>query len=260
MTKQTRTPRLLKLPAAVALAVVSLTGFYADQAQAQWAVIDPAHIAQDAANFIQTAAQYGKEVAQYASVLQHYAQQLISLQSMSFSSVLSLDTTYVRIADDAGVAEACPSPKDGVPIIPGLLTLSLPKLQDSVVDSQMKVCQQIVMRRNHQYNVTVDMLNRVNTVYGGYARQFEQISQMVGTSQGALAGAQANIARGQASMDTEMRLWQVQVQSDDQIIKYLEGQQAKLGQEAMKGKNTLLGTIVHAGTLELAFSTLNSGN
>ncbi|MBT2115652.1 hypothetical protein KK141_07975 [Dyella sp. LX-66] len=260
MTKQTRTPRLLKLPAAVAFAVVSLSGFYANQAQAQWAVIDPAHIAQDAANFIQTAAQYGKEVAQYAAVLQHYAQQLISLQSMSFSSVLSLDTTYTRIAPDAGVADACPSPKDGVAIIPGLLTLSLPKLQDSVVDSQMKVCQQIVMRRNHQYNVTVDMLNRINTVYGGYAKQFEQISQMVGTSQGALAGAQANIARGQASMDTEMRLWQVQIQSDDQIIKYLESQQAQLGQEAMKGKSTILGTIVQAGTLKLAFDELNSGN
>jgi len=260
MTKQTRTPRLLKLPAAVAFAVVSLAGFYADQAQAQWTVIDPAHIAQDATNFIQTAAQYGKEVAQYAAVLQHYAQQLISLQSMSFTSVLSLDTTYTRIADDAGVADACPPANNDVSIIPGLVSLSIPKLSDSVLESQTKVCQQIVMRRNHQYNVTVDMLNRVNTVYGGYARQFEQISQMVGTSQGALAGAQANIARGQASMETEMRLWQVQIQSDDQIIKYLENQQAKLGQEAMKGKHTLLGTIVQAGTLELAFKTLNSGN
>ncbi|GAA0693728.1 hypothetical protein ISN75_03250 [Dyella marensis] len=260
MTKQTRTPRLLKLPATVAFAVVSLSGFYANQAQAQWAVIDPAHIAQDAANFLQTAAQYGKELAQYQAVLQHYAQQLISLQSMSFSSVLTLNTTYTRVDLKDGVADACPSSKDGMPSISDLISLAMPSMNEPVVDAQLKICQQIVMRRNHQYNLTVDMLNRINTVYGGYMQQFEQISQMVGTSQGALAGAQANIVRGQASMDAEVRLWQVQVQADEQIIQYLQSQQAQLGQTAMKGKSSLLGTLVQAGTLKLAFDHLNNGN
>ena len=259
MTKQKHTPRLLKLPAAVAFGLASLVGLFANQAQAQWVVVDPSHIAQDAANFATTVGQYAKEIAQYQAVLQHYAQQLISLQSMSFSSVLTLNTTYERVNLTDGVADACPSSKDGVPSISSLVSLAMPSFTDSVADSQLKICQQIVMRRNHQYNVTVDMLNRINTVYGGYMQQFEQISQMVGSSQGALAGAQANIVRGQASMEAEIRLWQVQVQAD-QMIQYLQNQQAQLGQSAMKGKSTLLGTIVQAGTLKLAFDELNSGN
>jgi len=260
MTKQTRTPRLLKLPAAVAFAVVSLSGFYANQAQAQWTVIDPAHIAQDAANFFKTIEQYGKELAQYQAVLAHYQQQLISLNNMSFDK-LKLDTTYSRIAEDAGVADACPSPKtDGIPSATSLLAMIIPKPSDNVVDAQLNVCQQIVMRRNHQYNVTVDMINRINTVYANYLQQFDSLASAVGTSQGALAGTQASIERGQANMETEMRMWQVQVQVDDQMIKYLETQQAQLAQTAMKGKHTILGTIVQAGTLELAFKTLNSGN
>jgi len=260
MTKQKHTPRLLKLPAAVAFGLASLVGLFANQAQAQWVVVDPSHIAQDAANFGETLAQYGKEIAQYKAVLDHYAQQLISLQSMKFSSVLTLNTTYTRIDEDAGVADACPSSKDGIPSVSSLVSLVMPSSTQPVVENQLKICQQIVMRRNHQYNVTVDMLNRINTVYGTYMQQFEQISSMVGSSQGALAGAQANIVRGQASMEAEVRLWQVQVQSDEQIIQYLQGQQAQLGQTAMKGKSSLLGTIVQAGTLKLAFDHLNSGN
>lgn len=107
MTKQKHTPRLLKLPAAVAFGLASLVGLFANQAQAQWVVVDPSHIAQDAANFATTVGQYAKEIAQYQAVLQHYAQQLISLQSMSFSSVLTLNTTYERVNLTDGVGPAC---------------------------------------------------------------------------------------------------------------------------------------------------------
>lgn len=259
MTKQKRTHRLLKLPAAVAIGVASLTGFFTNQAQAQWVVIDPSHIAQDATNFAQTVIQYGKEIAQYKAVLDHYAQQLISLQNMSFTSV-TMDTSYSRIAPDAGLEEACPSPKQGLPSMTDLIGLVVPNPSEPVIDSQLKICQQIVLRRNHQYNVTVDMLNRLEGPYSSYLQTYEQLASMVGSSQGALAGSQANIQRGIANLDTEMRTWQAQIQVDDQMIKYLQDQQATVAKTAMHGKNTIFGNIVQAATLKIAFDELNSGN
>jgi hypothetical protein len=104
------------------------------------------------------------------------------------------------------------------------------------------------------------MLNRLNGPYSQYLQEFDRIAQLVGTSQGALAGSQADIQRGQANLDTEMRTWQAQIQVDDQMIKYLENQQATLAKSAMRGKNTILGNIVQAATLKIAFDELNSGN
>jgi hypothetical protein len=171
-----------------------------------------------------------------------------------------MDTSYSRIADDAGLEEACPSPKQGLPTIKSLLGLVVPDPNQPIIDNQLRICQQIVLRRNHQYNVTVDMLNRLNGPYSQYLQEFDRIAQLVGTSQGALAGSQADIQRGQANLDTEMRTWQAQIQVDDQMIKYLENQQATLAKSAMRGKNTILGNIVQAATLKIAFDELNSGN
>ena len=259
MTKQKRTPRLLKLPAAVAFGVASLAGLFANQAQAQWVVVDPSHIAQDAANFATTVGQYAKEIAQYQAVLQHYAQQLISLQNMSFS-MPSMNTTFTEVPLTQGVEEACPS-DDGVSgIVGSLLQLAAPDFNKPIVASQHEICQQITMRRNHQYNLTVQMLNRLQGPYSQYLQTYEQLASAVGSSQGALAGSQANIVRGTANLDTEMRNWQAQIQTDVEIIKYLEMQQAILGKTAMRGSNTILGNIVQAATLKIAFDKLNNGN
>lgn len=237
--------------------MLSLGGLFTTPVAAQWQVIDEAALSQDKSNFVQTLEQYGKEIAQFKSVLDHYAQQLISLAGMEFTQP-AMNAILTEVPLSQGVDEACPNNTGVTGIVNELLQLAAPDFDKPIVASQLQICQQIVMRRNHQYNLTVNMLNRLQSTYSQYLQEYERLATLVGSNQGALAGSQSAIIRGSAHLETEMKNWQAQIQTDEQIIHYLQSQQATLGKVAMRGKNTVLGNVVQAATLKLAFDQLNS--
>lgn len=250
--------RFAKLRIGLVACVLSLGGLFTAPVAAQWQVIDEASIAQDGKNFVETVAHYAKEIAQFEAVLDHYAQQLISLAGMKFTQPV-MNTTLVEVPLTQGMDETCPNNTGVTGIANELLQLVAPDFNKPIVASQLQICQQIVMRRNHQYNLTVNMLNRLQGTYSQYLQQYENLAALVGNSQGALAGSQSAIIRGSANLETEMKNWQAQIQTDEQIINYLQSQQAMLGKMAMRGKNTVLGNVVQAATLKLAFDQLNDG-
>jgi len=224
--------------------------------RAQWVVVDPTQISQDATNFAQTIAQYGKEIAQYQAVLEHYRQQLVSLTQMNFS-LPTMQNSYQEISQSDMqklASDACPS-ANGNGLSGGvtsLLQIFTPDANKSILENQQKICIQIQFRQMDKYNLTVKMLSRIQS----YSSNMESISGQlgqVGTSQGAMDGVKANIEANNLAMNTEMQLWDKQVQADDQMISYLRNQQGVQARTILNGSSTLLGNVVQAATFATAF-------
>lgn len=224
--------------------------------RAQWVVVDPTQIGQDATNFAKTIAQYTKEIAQYQAVLQHYQQQLISLTHMNFS-LPTMQNAYQEISQSDMqklAADACPSVSGSAAsgVLSGLLQIFTPDANKSILENQQKICIQIQFRQMDKYNLTVKMLSRIQDYSSNMQSISGQLAQ-VGTSQGAMDGVKANIQANSLAMSTEMQLWDRQVQADDQMISYLKNQQSLQARAILNGSNTTLGNVVQAATFAAAF-------
>jgi hypothetical protein len=237
-------------------------GLFTAHARAQWIVNDPASMIQDATNFATTVEQYGKEIEQYAkevaqfeAVLTHYQQQLISLQHMDFL-LPPMSNTFTEIPLTQGVEEACPSTGQSPvgSLVSSLLQFAQIDFGQPITVSQQKICQQIEMRKNDKYNLTVRMLNRLKDTYGANVQALSSALASVGTGQGALAGNQANVNVNSMALQTEMQQWQGQILADDGVIGMLEHQQTQLASRALKGSNSILGNVIQAGAFAAAFS------
>lgn len=255
-------PRVSARQANLILGLALACGLFANNANAQMAVIDPASIAQAATNFGTTVEHYGKEVAQYAKEVSafetqytHYMQQLISLEHMDFL-IPPMSNDFTEIDQTLGVDAECPSPtaSSGIgSMIGGMLQMVTPDFNQPILVSQQKICQQIVMRRNDKYNLTVRELNRLK----GYQTNITSLANQlgnVGTSQGMLAGTQSNQQLNSDALETEAKEFEAQITADDKVIQLLQYQQTLLAKKAMRGNNTILGTVVQATTLKAAFS------
>lgn len=251
-------PRRQRIAGKLLLALgLAVTGsFTGRDAQAQLAVIDPAHIAQDIANFAQTLEQYGKDIAQYQAVLQHYQQQLVTLTHMNFS-LPSMQNSYQEISDNDAreqVARACPS-TDGSGLsgaAAGLLQIFTPDVNSSILGNQRKICEQIQFRQIDKYNLTVKMMNRLQD-YSSNLQSLQHQIEAGGTSEGAMAGTKANIEMNSSALESEMKTWNGQIMADDQMISYMQSQQGVQARELLRGSNTLLGNVVQAGAFAAAF-------
>lgn len=224
--------------------------------RAQWVVVDPTQIGQDAANFAKTIAQYTKQITQYQAVLEHYRQQLVSLTQMNFS-LPTMQNSYQEISQSDMqklASNACPSANgSGLSgAVTGLLQIFTPDANKSILENQQKICIQIQFRQMDKYNLTVKMLSRIQDYSSNMQSISGQLGQ-VGTSQGAMDGVKANIEANNLAMNTEMQLWNQQVQADDQIISYLHNQQAVQARIILNGSNTTLGNVVQAATFAAAF-------
>lgn len=236
-------------------------GLFTSHARAQWIVNDPASMIQDATNFATTVAHYGEEIAQYAkevaqfeAVLAHYRQQLISLQHMDFL-LPQMSSTFMEIPLTQGVADACPSTGQSAVgfVVSSLLQVAQIDFGESIAVSQQKICQQIVMRNNDKYNLTVKMLNRLQGTYAPNVQSLSGALASIGGGQGALAGNQGNVNMNASALQTEMQQWQGQIQADDRVIAMLEHQQTQLASKALKGSNSILGNVIQAGAFAAAF-------
>ncbi len=239
----------------VACGITMGLALFALDAQAQWTVIDPANITQNATNFVKTVAQYAKEVAQYQAVLAHYEQQLIQLTHMNFT-LPQMQNTYTEIAADEGMDVACPGPSGASGIVSGLTQMATSQLDlnQTIAQSQLEICQQIVLRQNDKYNQTVKMINRLQTFYAPNVQSLAGQLSGVGTSQGAMSGTEGNAEINANSLETEMNQWKGQIDADDRVIGMLQYRQTILATKAMQGSNTVLGNVVQAAAFEAAFS------
>lgn len=242
--------------AALILGIGAVCGMAGTSGRAQVVTIDPAHIAQDVADFAKTMAQYAKEIAHYQAVVQHYQQQLIRLTHMDFS-LPTMQNNYEEISQaDAQdqVERACPSANgDGVAgAISGLLQVFTPDVNASILKNQQVICEQIKFREINKYNLTVKMMKRLQD-YSNKLKSLQKQQDDGGSSEGALAGTMSNMQMNSLALDNEMQTWKGQIDADDQMISYLQGQKSVQARELLDGSHTALGRVMQAGMFAAAF-------
>lgn len=245
----------------------------ANIANAQWAVVDPAAIAQDATNFVTTVTHYGAEVQnfadqaarwtstvqQYTAVLQHYEQQLISLKNLNTTLVQSSNNfTKRNVSDDLKLF--CPGPATPLIDIRGIVQQFTANLTANINTQQQEVCAKISQLQDQRFNETVDFVQTLTDDNNNEMMQIETQRNNVGTAQGALAANQNETARYVARTNTDMQTWQTKMDGYGIQLDFLKSQQSALATRAMEGDSSnpnLLGEATQAVVLGAALTIDN---
>lgn len=255
----------------LALSVSLTCGLFANAVHAQWAVIDPAAIAQDAANFAKTIEQYGAEVQnftdqatrwastvqQYSAVLQHYQQQLIQLQSLNFT-LLQAQNNFTKRDPGQDMQLFCPGSTTSLIDIRALVRQYIANLGGNLAQQQQQVCANLVQLQDAKFNDTVDLIQKLADENNNEISQIESQRNSVGTAQGALAANQNETARYVARTNNDIQSWQTKMQAYDVQIDYLKAQQVALAKRAMNGDSSnpnLLGEATQATVMAAALKT-----
>jgi hypothetical protein len=255
------------------LSLTLACGLFANALYAQWAVIDPASIAQDAANFATTVAHYGAEVQnftdqamrwkntvqQYSAVIQHYQQQLIQLQSLQFT-LLQAQNNFTKRNVDQDVQLFCPGSTASLIDIRSLVPQYILNLNGNIAQEQLQVCSNLVQLQDAKFNETVDLIQKLADENNEEISKIEAQRNSVGTAQGALAANQNETTRYLARTNNDIQSWQTKTQAYDVQIEFLKAQQAALARRAMNGDSSntnLLGEATQAAVMAAALKTGN---
>ncbi|MES2312330.1 MAG: DUF4141 domain-containing protein [Pseudomonadota bacterium] len=257
----------------LALSLAVACNLFAGVANAQWTVIDPAAIAQDAANFATTVQQYGAEVQnftdqatrwsstvqQYTSVLQHYEQQLIKLQSLNFT-LLQAKNNFSKRDPGQDVQLFCPGSTTSLVDIGALVRQFTADLGGNIAQQQQQVCSNIVQLQDAKFNDTVDIIQKLTDENNTEIQQIETQRNSVGTAQGALDANQNETARFVARTNVDIQAWQTKMHAYDVQIEFLKAQQSALANRAMNGDSSnpnLLGEATQTAVLTTALKIGN---
>jgi len=244
--------------------VVALLGVSVEPARAQVLVTDPTAIAANEEGFksqlAQSAAQYARQGMQYAKQLQQYYQQVEQYKQLlmtvkGLGGNISLSSTKLEPINDPAelIDQNCPSVSGGS-VIGSLVTsvASTISAETPITVAQQQICANITMLQIDQYNRTVAILGKLRQ-YGGTLQKLNKLSNEVSTL-GSTSGATTQAATFSATTAFAMQDWQTAVVGDQAIIEALNKQQSILAKTALRGKNSVIGTVVQAAALKAAFS------
>jgi len=258
-SRRTASRTSLRLDHAI-LATALACGLFAGSTQAQVIVSDPILEGSGAAIDASTAASYARQALQLEQEVQSaantYAQlQNILMQAQNLGTNISLvSTPLTQISDSSQiVASACPGAGGG--IVGDVLTAlsSALSANEPVTTRQQMICAQIVTYQVDEYNKTVVALNAVGQFSSTTLTKINNLITSVDTL-GKTSNAQAQAQSIQLNLEAAMKTWETQVQSDEYMIKALQHQQGVLAKVAMNGSNTILGNVIQASALKLAFT------
>jgi hypothetical protein len=136
--------------------------------------------------------------------------------------------------------------------ISGLLQIFTPSANSKILSNQLTICRQIQLRQVDKYNLTVKMMKRLKD----YAKNVPSLQQQAadgGTSEGANSGTKTNIELNAIALESEMQAWRSQIMADDQMISYMQNQQAVQARQILRGSTSLAGRIIQAATFAAAF-------
>jgi hypothetical protein len=263
MTDLFARPLLARLRVQAVLIVV-LLGVLGKVAQAQVLVTDTAAIAanqegfesqlsQSMAQYTRQGLQYAKQLDQYQQQIQQYEQLLMTVKGLG--TVISLSQNGLKpITDPTGlVAQNCPSASGGS-IVASLVTSAASTISGNtpITVAQQQICANITMLQIDQYNRTITILDQLDQ-YGDSLQKLNKMANEVDTL-GSTSGATTQAATLSATTAYAMEQWRAAVAGDEAIIQALSAQQSILAKEALKGSNSVVGTVVQAAALKAAFS------
>lgn len=255
--RRSRAP-LSRLAAGLLLAIALCAG----QANAQVITHDPVTLESIIAEYGKELKRWGETTAQYKKEYDHYQQQLIKLQSLNLTGSTMQDNFTERDLN-YGMENACPGAggSDMVSIVGNAIKSSMPNIsldmQGDLVTQQLKVCQLLVMTDNARYNESVRMLKRLVQRNQDFQNRVERQRRTVGTSQGALAANDNEVARFMTQNSMDLDYWQARVKAYDSYEVALKNDQKRLAKRALngdKGPNKILGQLVQAAALKTALS------
>jgi len=222
------------------------------QAQAQMAVFD-------ATLNTTTITQWIKELQSWMTQLS----QIANLPSnFNFNSLLG--NQLQKVDANSFAQKACPNSQGFAASMTGALgSLLNPDMTSNVAQSQYNVCLQIENLQADKYNKTVDVLNTVGSGFSSQIQKLEALREALkkmsifgGSGSG---NADQNAVTNQAQrthlqLSAVMEKYKADIKADDSAISTLQQMQSVLGHIAMKGGNTVLGTVIQGAAFAAAFS------
>ncbi|RUL66563.1 hypothetical protein EKH79_01685 [Dyella dinghuensis] len=248
----------------LAIALSLAASLLASPVNAQVFVTDQAAIAANhadaTASYVKQGLQYAKQAQQYATQVEQLSQEvamaqniLMKAQSLGHNIQLFDGQPLQPITDSESVIQsACPGADAGVigDLLSSLASALSPN--EPIAKRQQMICAQIVIFQIDEYNKTADALNQIGTVNMSTLAKLNDLIASVDTL-GTSSNATAQAANITATMQAALGTWRTEIQADEDIIQTLKQQQSVLATVAMKGSNTVLGTLVQAAALQTAF-------
>lgn len=246
-----------KVVAATAVVAALIAG--ASDTSAGMPVIDIANVIQSTLNQINTytarfqdIAEYTEEMARWKRTLEQYQNQLIQMQGIVMAFGLPPGQPVTKVQPDYMVAERCGG---------GISMSSLTKVfqinaTGNIIEQQKQLCANIQRMENIKFNYTVDFVTK-------YAPQMQEALKKSearrnsSNTQGNVAAADNDALRIGNTADANFQEWQANIQVYDSYIASMENNQRILARVAMKGKETVLGTMIQTGALKGALEVGN---
>lgn len=234
-----------------ALALAATSALASSVANAQTGVL-----VQDVKSEVEQHAQTAKQIEQYIKQGQQYMTQLQQYEQM-FTKVMNLGTNFSIMPNtmqeiDAGPLIAANCNSGQISIVGSLLNQVTSLMNQSTAQSQQAICAQIVTTQVHEYNITVDMVNQIQSNIPA----LQKLSSLTSTfsTPGESSSATTQAAGIANDMAAAMNTWKTNKEADDAILQSLQGMQSTLAQGAMRGNPSLMGDAVQAAALTAAFS------
>ena len=241
--------------------VLSGVGFSSEVRAAGMPVYDGVHTMQNVLTQMRTSAQSAAEFARQATrwaqqnqhnlaQLQQMARELIGMRKFLNTQGPSQPDFRERDIQD-GIESKCLVKGRGV--TGNLLNLSGLSGSKDYVGRQRELCAYKVMARNLQYNNTVALLRRMQQ-RSTQLRDISNARNAVGPDKGRLDANDNDIGHFMAATKMDMEEWQAVNSAYESYIVSLTEQGKDLSQEAMRGRNPVIGSVVQAVTLRAALA------
>lgn len=222
-------------------------------------VVDIANIIQATLNQINTysaryqdAAEYSEQLMRWKRTLEQYQNQLIQIQGVVMAFGLPQGQPVTKVPENYMVAERC----GGGFNLSSLTQVFQINPTGNIVEQQKQLCANIQRMQNTKFNYTVDFFTQYAPMLQNELKESEARRNSSNT-QGNVAAADNDALRIGNTADANFQIWQANIQAYDSYIASMENNQRILARGAMKGKESLLGTMIKTATLKGALEVGN---
>lgn len=234
---------------AVALSALMFCG----NANAQMAVIDPAHIAAQFGEFGQQAVRWGEQGQQWMKEYQQWKQQYDAMFSrmQSFRSGVSMQegAPMQEVDNEFNVTERCGEQSGGGGASGMIGRITGVQLEGNINVQRWNNCRAVQVARNTQYNETVRYLRDQAKAMSDEAKQLDTAmadkrmdqTELLASTQ-RISTARAENAEKKSDYDRRMQAWDV-------YVNRAEENQVTLTRTAMRGRAGLIQQVTTTAVL-----------
>lgn len=201
---------------------------------------------------LQDMAEYGETLMRWKRTLEQYQQQLIQIQGVVMGFGLPQGQSITKVPANYMVAERC----GGGFNLSNLTKVFQVNPTGNIIEQQKRICASIQQMENAKFNYTVDFFNEYMPKVQAKLDELES-RRNSSNDQGNVAAADNDSLRVGNSSEANFQTWQANIQAYDSYIAGMENNQRLLAKAAMKGKQSVLGTLIKTTALKGALEVGN---